>query len=60
MRVTLTIALSGLLATAPAAYAARLAATHDRLCNPDQLSRSHVALPAPRGAKCHGALIAAG
>nr|WP_314961104.1 IS3 family transposase [Bradyrhizobium cosmicum] len=33
----------------PAAYAASLTATCDRLRNPDQLRRSHVAPPAPRG-----------
>jgi putative transposase len=31
----------------PAAYAANLSATRDRLRNPDQLPRSHVAPPAP-------------
>ena len=31
----------------PAAYAANLSATCDRLRNPDQLRRSHVAPPAP-------------
>jgi len=33
----------------PAAYAANLTATCDRLRNPDQLRRSHVAPPAPNG-----------
>ena len=33
----------------PAAYAANLSATRDRLRNPDQLRRSHVAPPAPHG-----------
>ena len=44
----------------PAAYAANLSATCDRLRNPDQLSRSHVAPPAPHGVKPAEALIAAG
>jgi transposase InsO family protein len=44
----------------PAAYAANLSATCDRLRNPDQLRRSHVALPAPHGVKPAEALIAAG
>jgi hypothetical protein len=35
----------------PAAYAANLTATSDRQRNPDQLRRSHVALPAPDGVK---------
>jgi hypothetical protein len=35
----------------PAAYGANLSATRDRLRNPDQLRRSHVAPPAPHGAK---------
>jgi putative transposase len=35
----------------PAAYAANLSATRDRLRNPDQLRRSHVAPPAPHGVK---------
>jgi putative transposase len=35
----------------PAAYAANLSATRDRLRNPDQLRRSQVAPPAPHGAK---------
>ena len=33
----------------PAAYAAHLTATDDRLRNPDQLRRSSVAPPAPLG-----------
>jgi putative transposase len=44
----------------PAAYAANLTATCDRLRNPNQLRRSHVATPAPRGVKQAEALIAAG
>jgi transposase InsO family protein len=44
----------------PAAYAANLSATCDRLRNPDQLRRSHVAQPAPQGVKSAEALIAAG
>ena len=44
----------------PAAYAANLPATCDRLRNPDQLRRSHVAPPAPNGVKPAGTLIAAG
>ncbi|WP_456664784.1 IS3 family transposase [Bradyrhizobium sp. LB13.1] len=44
----------------PAAYAASLTATCDRLRNPDQLRRSHVAPPAPRGVKQAETLIAAG
>ncbi|SHK67072.1 hypothetical protein SAMN05444321_0268 [Bradyrhizobium lablabi] len=35
-------------------------ATSDRLRNPDQLRRSHVALPAPDGVKSAETLIAAG
>ena len=35
----------------PVAYAANLSATRDRLRNPDQLRRSHVAPPAPHGLK---------
>jgi hypothetical protein len=35
----------------PTAYAANLSATCDRLRNPDQLRRSHVAPPAPNGVK---------
>ena len=44
----------------PAAYAANLSATRDRLRNPDQLRRSHVAPPAPHGLKPAEALIAFG
>src|SRR5712692_5409187 len=44
----------------PAAYAANLTATCDRLRNPDQLRRSHVAPPAPDGVKPAQTLIAAG
>ena len=44
----------------PAAYAANLSATRDRLRNPDQLRRSHVAPPAPHGVKPAEALIAFG
>lgn len=44
----------------PVAYAATLTATCDRLRNPDQLCRSHVASPTPISAKSAEALIAAG
>ncbi len=44
----------------PAAYAANLSATCDRLRNPDQLRRSHIAPPAPDGAKSAETLIVAG
>jgi putative transposase len=44
----------------PTAYAANLSATSDRLRNPDQLRRSHVAHHAPDGVKPAEALIAAG
>ena len=44
----------------PAEYAANLIATGDRLRNPDQLRRSHVAPPAPSGVKSAKALIANG
>jgi putative transposase len=44
----------------PAAYAANLTATGDRLRNPDQLRRSPVAQPAPYRVKPAVALIAAG
>lgn len=44
----------------PAAYAANLTATGDRLRNPDQLRRSPVAQPAPHGVQPAEALIAAG
>lgn len=44
----------------PAAFAANLTATGDQLRNSDQLRRSPVANPAPRGAKHSEALTAAG
>jgi transposase InsO family protein len=44
----------------PAAYAANLTATCDRLRNPNQLRRSHVAPPAPNGATSAETLIATG
>jgi len=44
----------------PATYAASLNAMCDRLRNPDQLRRSHVALPAPDGVKPAETLIATG
>ena len=44
----------------PAAYAANLTATCDRLRNPDQLRRSHVASPAPLGVQNSGTLTASG
>ena len=44
----------------PAAYAANLTATCDRLRNPDQLRRSHVALLAPNGVTSAETLIATG
>jgi transposase InsO family protein len=44
----------------PAAYAANLTATCDRLRNPDQLRRSHVAHPAPTGVTSAETLIATG
>lgn len=44
----------------PAAYAANLTATGDRLGNPDQLRRSPIAPPAPDGAHSAQALIPAG
>ena len=44
----------------PAAYAANLTATDDRLRNPDQLRRSSVAPPAPHGVQTTETLIAAG
>ena len=44
----------------PAAYAAKLTATFDRLRNPDQLRRSNVAPTAPDGVKQPEALIATG
>ncbi|MBP0113877.1 transposase [Bradyrhizobium vignae] len=44
----------------PAAYAAHLTATDDRLRNPDQLRRSSVAPPAPLGVQTTETLTAAG
>jgi putative transposase len=44
----------------PAAFAATLNATSDRLRNPDQLRRSLVAPLAPNGVKSAETLIAAG
>ena len=44
----------------PAAYAAKLTATFDRLRNPDQLRRPNVAPTAPDGVKQPEALIAIG
>jgi putative transposase len=44
----------------PAVYAANLTATCDRLRNPDQLCRSHVASPAPKGVKPAAALTVTG
>ena len=44
----------------PAAYAAHLTATADRLRNPDQLRRSSVAPPAPLGVQTSETLTAAG
>ncbi|WP_316224395.1 MULTISPECIES: IS3 family transposase [unclassified Bradyrhizobium] len=44
----------------PAAYAANLTATGDRLRNPDQLRRSPVAPPAPVGVQPNRTLTAAG
>ncbi len=44
----------------PAAYAANLTATGDRLRNPDQLRRPPVAPPAPIGVQPNGTLAAAG
>ncbi len=44
----------------PAAYAASLPATCDRLRNPDRLRRSHVAPPAPHAIKPARTLILAG
>ena len=44
----------------PAAFAANLTATDDRLRNPDQLRRSSVAQPAPYGVQPTGTLVAAG
>ena len=44
----------------PAVYAAALTETCDRLRNPDQLRRSHVAPPAPQGVKSAETLTATG
>ncbi|KAH2824584.1 hypothetical protein KXV85_000572 [Aspergillus fumigatus] len=44
----------------PAAYAANLTATCDRLRNPDQLRRSHVAHTAPNGVTSAETLTASG
>src|SRR5215831_18897798 len=44
----------------PAAYAANLTTTCDRLRNPDKLRRSHVAPTTPHGVKSAEALITAG
>jgi putative transposase len=51
---------SALAYLTPAAYAANLHATCDRLRNPDQLRRSHVAPPAPNGVHPPKTLIGAG
>ena len=51
---------SALAYETPAAYAANLTATGDRLRNPDQLRRSPVAPPQPQGLQNSSALIAAG
>jgi transposase InsO family protein len=51
---------SALAYLTPAAYSASLHATCNRLRNPDQLRRSHVAHIAPHGVKLDGAPIAAG
>ncbi len=51
---------SALAYQTPAAYAANLPATCDRLRNPDQLRQSHVASPAPEGVKTAEALNAVG
>jgi putative transposase len=51
---------SALQYLAPAAYASTLQATCDRLRNPDQLRRPHVAPPTPQGVKPAEALIAPG
>jgi transposase InsO family protein len=51
---------SALAYLTPAAYAASLPATCDRLRNPDQLRRSHVAHIAPHGVKPAEAPIATG
>jgi putative transposase len=44
----------------PTAYADKLVATRDRLRNPDQLRRSHLAPPAPHRVKPAKALSATG
>ena len=51
---------SSLAYQTPAAYAANLTATGDRLRNPDQLRRTPVAHPALKGASTAEALIATG
>lgn len=51
---------SALAYETPAAYAANLTATGDRLRNPDQLRRSPVAPPEPYGLQNSSALVAAG
>jgi transposase InsO family protein len=51
---------SALAYETPAAYAANLTATGDRLRNPDQLRRSPVAPPEPHGLQNSSALVAAG
>ena len=51
---------SGLGYLTPAAQAALITATGDRLRNPDQLLRSHVASSTPYGVSPRQALIAAG
>ncbi|GLS19239.1 hypothetical protein GCM10007874_22560 [Labrys miyagiensis] len=51
---------SSLAYLTPAAFAANLTATGDRLRNPDQLRRSPVATDAPYGANYPETLIAAG
>jgi putative transposase len=51
---------SALAYRTPAAYAASLHATCDRLRNPDQLRRSHVAPTTPDGVKSDEARIATG
>ena len=51
---------SALAYQTPAAFAANLSATCDRLRNPDQLRRTHVAHTAPEGVKPAEAPIAAG
>jgi putative transposase len=51
---------SALAYETPAAYAANLTATGDRLRNPDQLRRSPVAPPQPQGLQNSSALVATG